>query len=72
MLRYAFAHSINIDKVINKVLRGDYELETLHHGYGDYSNYDLTARRYDPAKVDKYMKKLVGHKGTDGALAEGW
>ena len=72
LLRYAFAHSINIDKVINKVLRGDYErLETLHHGYGDYSNYDLTARRYDPAKVDKYMKKAGWSRGTDGIWQKG-
>ena len=71
-VRYAFAHSINVGKVINQVLRGDYErLNTIHHGYGPYSNYDIKARTYDPAKVAELMKKSGWVRGADGIYKKG-
>ena len=46
-LRYAFAHAINIEKVIEKVLWNDYErLEQGFLGYGKYSNTLIKARRF--------------------------
>jgi len=66
-VRYAFAHAMNIQKVIEKVLRNDYiRLEHGFMGYGRYSNKNLRARRFDLDKVDYYMKKAGWKRGTDG------
>lgn len=66
-VRYAFAHAMNIDKVIREVLRSDYErLHTIMHGYGEYSNYDFKARSYDIGKVSEYMKASGWNRGKDG------
>lgn len=66
-LRYAFAHAMNIERVIQKVLRGDYyRLEQGFIGYGRYSNDTIKARRFDLERVDHYMKKAGWGRGTDG------
>jgi microcin C transport system substrate-binding protein len=66
-VRYAFAHAMNIQKVIEKVLRNDYlRLEHGFVGYGPYSNNTINARRFDLAKVDHYMKKAGWQSGEDG------
>lgn len=66
-VRYAFAHAMNIQKVIEKVLRNDYfRLEHGFVGYGRYSNEKIRARRFDLAKVDYYMKKAGWQRGKDG------
>ena len=47
-LRYAFAHAMNVEKVIADVLRNDYfRLESAYVGYGPYTNKAIQARRYD-------------------------
>ncbi|MFP4444970.1 MAG: extracellular solute-binding protein [Desulfosudaceae bacterium] len=70
-VRYAFAHAMNIERVIEKVLRGDYyRLEQGFIGYGEYTNPDITARRYDPDKVDEYMQAAGFHRGPDGIWAK--
>ncbi|MFP4040885.1 MAG: extracellular solute-binding protein [Desulfosudaceae bacterium] len=66
-VRYAFAHAMNIDRVIDKVLRGDYyRLEHGFVGYGDYTHPDISARRYDLDKVADYMREAGFHRGSDG------
>lgn len=71
-LRYAFAHAMNIEKVIARVLRSDYfRLEHGFMGYGPYSNPHIRARRYDLAKVEKYMKDAGWHRGDDGVWVKG-
>ncbi len=66
-VRYAFAHAMNIERVIQKVLRNDYfRLEHGFMGYGPYSNTNIRARRFDLAKVDQYMRDAGWRKGPDG------
>ncbi|MCX5880819.1 MAG: extracellular solute-binding protein, partial [Deltaproteobacteria bacterium] len=66
-VRYAFSHAMNIEKVIDQVLRGDYfRLEQAFMGYGPYTNDTIQARRFDLEKVDHYMKASGWHRGTDG------
>ncbi|MFO8048824.1 MAG: extracellular solute-binding protein [Desulfosudaceae bacterium] len=66
-VRYAFAHAMNVNRVIEKVLRGDYyRLEHGFMGYGDYTNADISARRYDLDKVTGYMREAGFHRGPDG------
>ncbi len=71
-VRYAFAHAMNIEKVIDQVLRGDYfRLEQAFVGYGPYTNNAIKARRFDLAKVDHYMKASGWHRGADGIWGKG-
>lgn len=66
-VRYAFAHAMNIQKVIEKILRNDFfRLEHGYVGYGRYSNTTIRARRFDLQKVDQYMQSAGWHRGTDG------
>lgn len=66
-IRYAFAHAMNINKVIEKVLRNDYfRLEHGFMGYGRYSNKHIKARRFDLDRVKQYMKASDWKRGTDG------
>ncbi|AKH69781.1 ABC-type dipeptide transport system, periplasmic component [Spongiibacter sp. IMCC21906] len=68
LVRYGLAHALNVQKVIDTVLRGDYErMQTAHEGYGDYSNTDIRARRFDLAKADDYLDEAGWDKrGPDG------
>ena len=71
-VRYAFAHGMNLQRVIDKVLRGDYfRLEHGYMGYGPYTNPDIRARRFDLAQVDKYMTASGWARGKDGIWAKG-
>ena len=66
-IRYAFAHAMNIKRVIEKVLRNDYfRLEHGFMGYGRYSNKKIRARRFDLDKVNHYMEKAGWKRGPDG------
>jgi len=66
-VRYAFAHAMNIEKVIEQVLRNDYfRLEQGFMGYGAYSDTTIKARRFDLDKVESYMKESGWKKGSDG------
>lgn len=67
-VRYALAYSMNFDKLLETVLRGDYERkQTQNEGYGDYSNRDIHARPFDLAQADHYFR-LAGwtERDTDG------
>ena len=66
-LREAFAHAMNIEKVIATVLRNDYfRLESAYVGYGRYSNEGIKARRFDLARVDRLMQAAGWQRGPDG------
>ncbi len=66
-VRYAFSHAMNIEKVIDQVLRGDYfRLEQAFMGYGPYTNDTVRARRFDLEKVDHCMKASGWRRGPDG------
>ncbi len=66
-LRHAFAHAMNIEKVINKVLRGDYSrLSQAFFGYGKYTNYTIVPRKYDIKKVESLMGEAGWTRGSDG------
>lgn len=66
-VRYAFAHAINVEKVIEKVLWNDFErLDHAFVGYGPYSDTTIRARQYDLAMVEQYMKEGGWERGPDG------
>ncbi len=66
-VREAFAHAMNIEKVIATVLRNDYfRLESAYVGYGPYTNERIKARRYDLAQVEHNMLDAGWQRGPDG------
>ncbi len=67
-VRYGLAHSINIQTMIDTVLRGDYErLHAMHTGYGEYTNTEIRAREFDLDKADEYFSAAGwGERGPDG------
>ena len=66
-VRHAFAHAMNIEMVIDRVLRGDYyRLENGYVGYGEYSNESVRARRFDLDKVSELMTEAGWRRGSDG------
>ncbi len=66
-LRLAFAHAMNVQKVIDKVLRGDYfRLNQAYVGYGDYTNQNIKPRDYSIEKVESFMKSAGWQRGNDG------
>lgn len=70
-VRYAFAHGMNVGKVIRQVLHNDYyRLENGYVGYGAYSNRHIRARRFNLQKVAFYMHKAGWHRGPDGIWAK--
>ncbi len=70
-VRYAFAHAMHIQKVIENVLRNDFfRLEHGYVGYGRYSNNRIKARRYDLEKVQDYMRNAGWERGADGIWAK--
>ncbi len=66
-VRYAFAHAMNIQRVIDKVLRGDYfRLAHGYVGYGEYSNNSISPREYSIDKVSSLMTGAGWQRGDDG------
>ena len=67
-VRKGLAYSFNFEKMINTVLRGDYERSnTFHEGYGEFTNTKIKAREFDLVKASEYFEKAGwGQKGTDG------
>ena len=66
--RLGIAHSINIEKIINTLLRGDYEREkTAFSGYPGYTNTDIKARTYDLDRANEYFNGAGWtERGPDG------
>lgn len=55
-VRIALAHSLNFDKVIKTILRGDYErLDAFHSGYGEFSNKKIQAREFNLARANQLL-----------------
>lgn len=66
-VRYAFAHAMNIDRMLNGLLRGDYSrLQNHTTGFGDYSNTKIHARTFDIKKVEELMTDAGWQRGSDG------
>ncbi len=67
-VRLGFSYAMNIHKVIQNVLRGDYErANTNSEGYGEYTNDKIRAREFDLKKADEYLTKAGwGQRGPDG------
>jgi microcin C transport system substrate-binding protein len=66
-VRYAFAHAMNVERVINKVLRKDYfRLSQATFGYGRYTDYSIKPRTYDIARVERLMTDAGWVRGSDG------
>ena len=66
-VRHAFAHALNFKKVIDEVLRGDYErAQSFLSGYGGYDNATIRARTYDVVRASEYMKKSGWSLGKEG------
>lgn len=72
-VRLGISHSINLDKVLEKILRGDYErLPQQYVGYGVYTNKKIKPRSFDLSKADEYFKKAGWDKrGADGIRVKG-
>ena len=71
-LCYAFAHAMNIEKVISQVLRNDYfRLPQAFFGYGEYTNPDVEPRTYDIEKVAELMTEAGWSRGSDGIWKKG-
>jgi len=65
-VRFGLAHSMNFDRVIATVLRGDYErLPTVQAGFGDYDNRDIRPREFDIEKAGAYFD-AAGFDSRDG------
>ncbi len=57
-VRYGIAYAMNFDKVINTLLRGDYErLNTHNVGYGPYTNNNIKAREFNLTLANDYLNK---------------
>ncbi|MBF0390534.1 MAG: ABC transporter substrate-binding protein [Desulfamplus sp.] len=66
-VRVAFAHAMNIQKVIDSVLRGDYfRLDQAYVGYGAYTNSNIKARQFSIQKVESLMAEAGWRRGSDG------
>ena len=72
-VRLGFQYSMNVDKVINQVLRGDYErLQAITRGYGKYTNKAIKARKFDIQKAKEHFAKAGWTKRNgDGILIKG-
>jgi microcin C transport system substrate-binding protein len=69
-IRLGIAHSINIPKMIETALYGDYShLQNLGSGYGKYENPDVKALPFDPNLAREYFAKAGYTKmGPNGFL----
>ena len=67
-VRLGLAHAMNFDRVIETVLRGDYErLPTFQLGFGDYDNREIEAREFDLDQAGEYFDVAgFGQRGGDG------
>ena len=67
-VRLGLAHAMSFDRVIETVLRGDYErLPTFQLGFGDYDNREIEAREFDIDKAGAYFDAAgYDKRGGDG------
>ena len=67
-VRLGLAHAMHFDRVIETVLRGDYErLPTFQLGFGEYDNREIEAREFDLDKAGEYFDAAgFDQRGGDG------
>jgi len=67
-VRLGIAYSMNIDKVNQQVLRGDFQrMNSYSTGFGDFTDKTIKARPFDLQKADEYYRKAGWDKrGSDG------
>ena len=72
-VRFGLAHAMNFNRVIETVLRGDYErLPTFQLGFGDYDNRDIKAREFDIDQANAYFDAAgFDQRGGDGIRRRG-
>ncbi len=65
-VRHAFAHALNVDKILKSVFRGDFQrLNSGTDGYGKFTNTSIKARKFDIKKVEELMMSSGWKRGTD-------
>jgi microcin C transport system substrate-binding protein len=72
-IRLGIQHAVNVERVIDKVLRGDYlRLQGISQGYGKFTNPNIRARTYDLKLANEFFDK-AGFKtwGDDGIRKKG-
>lgn len=67
-VRLGIAHSMNFAKLIQTILRNDYDrLHTMNDGYGEYSNTQIQAREFSLDKASRYFDAAGWtQRGPDG------
>lgn len=67
-VRLGIAHAFNIEKVNQQVLYGDYvRKNSIHTGFGDFTNKKIRAREYDLKKANAYFDAAGwNERGADG------
>ncbi len=66
-LRLAFSHAMNVEKVIETVLRNDYmRLPQAFYGYGPYTDRSIKPRQFNIEKVESLMSEAGWQRGRDG------
>lgn len=69
LIREAFHYAMNVDKVIDQVLRGDYErLQGISRGYGKYTNLKIKARKFDLKKAQDLFAQAGWTKRNNKGL----
>lgn len=68
--RRGIAHSLNWQKVIDVIFRGDFSrLQQMSQGFGEYTNPHVKARDYSPEKAREFFAKAgYTEEGSDGIL----
>jgi microcin C transport system substrate-binding protein len=57
-VRQAFAHAMNVQRVIDELLKDGYQrLQGISQGYGAYTNRSIKARPFDLVKADALFKE---------------
>ncbi|MDM5135589.1 extracellular solute-binding protein [Aeromonas salmonicida] len=69
-VRLGIQHSLNLDKMLVTLLRGDYQrLNSYGSGQGDFTNTEIKARPFDPKLARSYFAKAGFNKvGPQGIL----
>ena len=67
-VRFGLAHAMNFDRVIDTVLRGDYDrMPTFQLGFGDYDNRSIRPRAFDIDKANAYFDEAgFNERDADG------
>ncbi len=69
-VRQGIAHAINMQRMLDTILRGDYErMHTFGTGYGNFTDYDIRAREFDITKARALFAEAgYNQQGPGGIL----